>query len=61
MAHDAGLPVTWWSKAFESGEHREWRELQQFAEFIVQECMSIAGKVHPDDLNHAIKEHFGIK
>lgn len=31
LARDAGLPVSWWDKALESGEHREWRELQRFA------------------------------
>lgn len=31
LARDSGLPVTWWDKALESDEHREWRELQRFA------------------------------
>jgi len=31
LARDAGLPVTWWNKALEAGESREWRELQRFA------------------------------
>ena len=41
LVRDAGLPVSWWRKTFEAGEHREWRELQQFVKLIVRECISL--------------------
>jgi hypothetical protein len=37
----AGLPISWWEKAKQEGETKEWRELQKFAELIVRECMEI--------------------
>ena len=41
VARDAGLPISWWEKAKQEGETREWRELQLFAELIVRECVDI--------------------
>lgn len=40
-AREAGLPVSWWQKAFDEGENREWRELRKFAELIAAHCASI--------------------
>lgn len=40
-------------------------ELEKFAENIILKCMTIAsecsGKIHPDDLNELLKQHFGVK
>lgn len=33
-ARDAGLPVTWWKKAIDEGDSREWRELKAFADHV---------------------------
>lgn len=75
MARDAGLPVTWWAKARETGEEvPEWRELKKFAELVVLECERIAKDPQwysdrPSDgwrnpINHVckvMKEEFGVK
>lgn len=38
LARDAGLPVTWWAKARETGEEvPEWRELKTFANLVIVE------------------------
>ena len=40
MARDAGMPVTWWAKARETGEDvPEWRELKRFAQLAALECI----------------------
>jgi hypothetical protein len=36
IAKDAGLPISWWEKAIENGETREWREITRFAELVLQ-------------------------
>lgn len=55
FARDAGLPISWWTRALESGDDPPcWRELELFAEQIAdhtrQQCLK-----HMDDEYARIK------
>ena len=45
-AKQSGLPISWWEKAIDEGETREWRELNKFAELIVEECRNVVAEVY---------------
>ena len=60
MARESGLPVSWWQKAIDEGETREWRELKKFAELIARECLSYTKSGDIDFVEFMIKRNFGI-
>lgn len=44
LAREAGLPVSWWEKANDNSDQREWRELKQFAQLIALECVQLGNE-----------------
>ena len=69
LARVSGLPISWWQRAREAGERREWRELDKFASLIIMDVLDVVEgykTTNPEiqqvleTLHESILERFGI-